>query len=544
MYRKWYDYYSPGVPTTISHSFQPQRDYFLHWAEVQPEKPYLIHGDRVVSYAETNIQARRLANALIQLGYQKQDRIAIIGPNIPEFVIAEQACFKLGAIIVPLNPYYTIHELKKKLTDSGTSIVIVTSASAGKIIDLMHEGQTDIKHIIVIESKHDYISLDQGEHIYNYKTIIENSTDTEPSIQISPDDICILIYTGGTTGISKGVPLSVFNVERMSWVTWYWYNVPLRPTKEHFRSLVALPLYHIYGFNSQVSLNLVDGGTLILVDSPKTDALLDAINRFRPNVFFAVPAMIHGLINHPDTTQSAVRNCLKGVNCGGSALAHETLQKWEELTGLSIVEGYGMTETNIITENPYGHTKQDTVGIPVPDTDVRIVDIKTGTKILGPGEVGELIAKGPQMMKAYWNNPEETANTVRNGWIYTGDIATMDEEGYVTILDRKKDLIICSGFNVFPREIDEILYRHPKIKDACTIGVPDPKRGETVKAFVVVKDGAVLTKEEVINFCREYLTPYKVPKLVEFIDDLPRTSVGKPMRTVLRKYHQQTHLPN
>ncbi|HEX3012160.1 MAG TPA: AMP-binding protein, partial [Syntrophomonadaceae bacterium] len=196
-------------------------------------------------------------------------------------------------------------------------------------------------------------------------------------------------------------------------------------------------------------------------------------------------------------------------------------------------------ETNIISENPYVHTKQGTVGIPVPDTDVHIVDIKTGTKILGPGEIGELIAKGPQMMKSYWHNPEETNNTVRNGWIYTGDIATMDENGYVTILDRKKDLIICSGFNVFPREIDEILYMHPKIKDACTIGVPDPKRGETVKAFVVVKDGAALTKEEVIEFCREYLTPYKVPKLVEFIDDLPRTSVGKPMRKALREYHEQ-----
>ncbi|HEX3010878.1 MAG TPA: AMP-binding protein, partial [Syntrophomonadaceae bacterium] len=385
MYRKWYDYYSPGVPTTISHPFKPQKDYFLHWAEVQPEKPYLIHGDRVVSYEETNTQARRLANALIQLGCRKQDRIAIIGPNIPEFVIAEQTCFKLGAIIVPLNPYYTIHELKAKLKDSGTSIVIVTSASAGKIIDIMREGQTNIRHIVVIEPENDGIAINPDEHIYNYKTLIENSADTEPSIEILPDDICILIYTGGTTGISKGVPLSVYNIERMSWVTWYWYKVPLRPTNETFRSLVALPLYHIYGFNSQVSLNLVDGGTLILIDSPKTDKLLEAINRFRPNVFFAVPAMIHDLINHPDTPQSAIRTCLKGVNCGGSALAHETLQEWEKLTGLSIVEGYGMTETNIISENPYGHTRQGTVGIPVPDTDVHIVDIKTGTKILGPG---------------------------------------------------------------------------------------------------------------------------------------------------------------
>jgi long-chain acyl-CoA synthetase len=295
-----------------------------------------------------------------------------------------------------------------------------------------------------------------------------------------------------------------------------------------------VPVYHIYGFNCNVNLNLIDDGTLILVDAPTTDNLLLNINKHKPNFFFAVPAMIIGLNNHPDTPSSEIKS-IQGMMCGSSPLAVDTINKLENLTGAKVCEGYGMSETsNIISVNAFGATKPGTVGFPLPDTDVRVVDLETGTIDVTPGEPGELICTGPQNMREYWNNPQETANTIRDGWLYTGDIVSMDEKGYITILDRKKDMCLCSGFNVFPREIDEVLYGHPKVFDTCSVGIPDPKRGETIKAFVILKPGETMTEQEVIDYCRQYLTPYKVPTAVAFIDELPRTNVGKPMRVILR----------
>jgi len=305
------------------------------------------------------------------------------------------------------------------------------------------------------------------------------------------------------------------------------------------RTLCAIPLNHIYGLNANFNIALYTAGTIVLVAQPTPDNLLDAIEKHRPNIFAAVPAMILGLNNHPRITEADITS-LKGIFCGSAPLPVETMKRFEELTGGRIFEGYGLSETvNILTCNPvFKMRKAGSCGIAWPDTDLVVVDVETGTQVMPRGEMGELIARGPQIFREYWNNPEETNLVLRDGWFYTGDIVTIDEDGFIFIVDRKKDMIICSGFNVYPRDVDEVLYAHPAILEACAVGVPDPKRGETVKAYVVLKEGQSLTAEEVIAHCRQSLAPYKVPTIVEFIDAIPRTSVGKADRKALRAMHQ------
>jgi len=296
-----------------------------------------------------------------------------------------------------------------------------------------------------------------------------------------------------------------------------------------------MPLYHIYGFNTNININKIAGGCSVLVTEPTIDNILAAVNRHEPNYYAAVPAMIFGLNQHPDTPKSRIRS-IKGMICGSAPLAVEAMKQFEDLSGARITEGYGMSETsNVLTCTPFGKRKVGSVGLPWPDVDIRIVDIDTGTKDLPHGEAGELIAQSPTIMSGYWQNPEETKIALRDGWLYTGDIATMDEEGYIFIVDRKKDMILSSGFNVYPREIDEVLYTMPQVLRACCIGIPDEKRGESVKAFIVLKPGEKLTEEQVIEYCRERLSAYKVPREVAFIDELPLTAVGKPMRNALKQ---------
>ena len=313
-----------------------------------------------------------------------------------------------------------------------------------------------------------------------------------------------------------------------------WVGMAVPP--EEFRALAAIPLNHIYGYNGNVNTCLYKGGTIILVAQPTPDNLLEAINKHEPNAWPAVPAMIIGLNNHPDIGKSKISS-IKGIFSGSAPLAVGTMERFEELSGGRIFEGAGMSETiNIYTVNPVRtKRKYASCGIIWPDTDLVVVDVETGTKVMGRGEEGELIGRGPQFIKEYWNNPDETSKTIRDGWLYTGDIVKIDEEGFVFILDRKKDMIIASGFNVYPRDIDEVLYKHRSVSEACTVGVPDEKRGETVKAFVVLREGESVSESDIIEHCKKELAPYKVPKIVEFVDAIPRTPVGKPDRKVLRK---------
>jgi long-chain acyl-CoA synthetase len=536
MDRPWHAFYDKDVPRTIAYPNVTLKELFNQNAEINPDRPYLIFKDITLPYRLCNSLARRLANGLLGLGIRKRDRVSLMMPNIPQYPLSLMACYKIGAIAVPTNPQFTPPELIRQFRDSGTETVVVMAPFAEKVIQILKEGDTPVRRIVVVHMPGGNISLEGAVGTVDYDTLVGGSEEHEPEIAVHPEDTAMLQYTGGTTGVPKGCVLSHANLVAMLEQTGMWFCVAC--PADQVRSLATIPLYHVYGMNCNINLALYCGGTIILVAQPTPDTILEAINRHEPTIWAAVPAMIHGMINHPEITGSKI-SAMKLVLCGGAPLAVEEMKRFEELSGALIWEGYGLSETsNILTANPPVLRKPGSVGVPLPDVDIRIVDPESGTREMPTNEPGEIIARGPQIMSGYWNNREETTKTLRDGWLYTGDIGYLDGDGYLYILDRKKDMLLCSGFNVYPREIDEVLYTNPKVLEACAIGVPDAKRGETVKAYVVVRPGVGMTYQEVIDYCHERLVPYKVPKIVEFIDQLPRTPFGKPDRKALRAMHE------
>lgn len=533
MERTWYAFYDQEVPKTITYPMPIPNELLNRNAKNHPEKPFLINKDEKLSYYECNSMARRLANGLLRLGVKKGDRVTLMMPNIPQYPLSLLACYKIGAIAVPTNPQFTVHELTGQFKDSGTETVVVMASFADKAIKIRDAGSTAVKRIIIVPGPGYSSALESVPVTFDYNFLLAESADHEPDIVVEPEDIAVLQYTGGTTGIPKGCVITHANMAVAAKQVGIWYGAGI-PSGQ-IRTLATIPLYHSYGRACNIDLALFSAGTIVLVAQPTTDNILEAINQHEPNIWAAVPAMIHGLINHPDTGKSKIRS-MKEILSGGSPLAVEILRKFEELSGAPVIEGFGLSEVPYgIAYNPVnGVHKPGSVGVPMPTVDIRIVDVETGTKDMPTGESGEMIFKTPQVMSGYWNNPEETANILKEGWLYTGDIGYMDEDGYIFIVDRKKDVLLCSGFNVYPREIDEVLYTNPKVFEACTIGVPDEKRGETVKAYVILKPGETITEQELIDYCRERLAPYKAPKILEFIDQLPRTSLGKPDREALR----------
>jgi len=480
-----------------------------------------------------------LAQGLLKLGVQKQDRITLMMPNMPQYPLTLLACYKIGAVAVPTNPQFTVYELTNQIKDSGSDTIVVAAPFAAKAVQIMNSGETGVKRIIVVPSPDS--SPQEEESLpgtLTFDELVAASEDREPDIQVKPEDIAVLQYTGGTTGIPKGCIITQANMALAAKQVGIWYGVGL-PSGQ-VRTLATIPLYHSYGRACNIDLSLYTAGTIVIVDHPATDNILAAINQYEPNIWAAVPTMIHGIVNHPDIGRSKIGR-LKAVLSGGSPLALELLRSFEEISGVPIVEGFGLSEVPYgIVYNPVkGVRKPGSIGVPMPSVDVRIVDVETGTIDMPTGEPGEMIFKTPQPAGGYWNNPEETAAILRDGWLYTGDIAYMDKDGYFFIVDRKKDVLLCSGFSVYPREIDEVLYTHPAVLEACTIGVPDEKRGETVKSCVIIKPEATITEQELIDYCRERLAPYKVPKIIEFIDDLPKTSLGKPDRKALRALDEE-----
>lgn len=531
---KWVGFYDKKEFADPVYPAIPLKDLFNKWAEEKPDKDYIIFNDTKLSYKMVNTLSRKLANALIGLGVKKGDRVAIMAPNIPQYIISLHACLKFGAIEVPANVLYTVPELTNQFKDSGTETVIVLAPFAEKAIKIMKDSSSPVKRVIAIQIPGSPVEVEKGDNIYDFNAIIGPASDAEPDVPVYPSDITKLQYTGGTTGVPKGCvhtnEMNMTQVVRTS--EWLSMAAPA----EEFRTLCAIPLNHIYGYNANVNICLYKGGTIILVAQPTPDNLLEAINKHEPNIWAAVPAMIIGLINHPDIGTSKIKS-IKGIFCGSAPLAVGTLEKFEELSGGRIVEGAGMSETiNIYTVNPV-RTKRKfgSCGIIWPDTDLVVVDVETGRKVMGRNEEGELIGRGPQFIREYWNNKEETEKAVIDGWLYTGDIVKIDEEGFLFILDRKKDMIIVNGLNVYPRDIDEVMFKHPKVVEVCTIGIPDEKQGESVKTFLVVKPGETLTADDVIAYCREQLAPYKVPRFVEFVEAVPRTAVGKADRKVLKE---------
>jgi len=530
--RFWLKSYDKGVPHDIEIPERPVRDFFKENVRRFPDKPYLIYNETTLSYALVNDLACRLANGLSKLGAKKGDSIAFIMPNIPEHVIAIQAGYKAGTFNVGLNPLYTVAELKHQINDCRATIVIVYSRLAQNALLLKEDSGCCLKKVVVVTPRGEAI-LPETDSVFDFNTLVENSSPGEPGVEILPDDIAMLQYTGGTTGLSKGCCLTNRNIMAMCRQHGTWIGKACPP--EEMRNLCVIPLFHVYGWNTNVNMTLLGGGTIILVRKPDPDLILYNINRHQPTIWSAIPRFISELIYHPGILESKIGS-IRVFFCGGAQLLKEDIQRIRELSGAAVMEGYGSSETtNILTINPVNRTKQGSVGLPLPNTVLKIVDVDTGRGEMPVGDSGEIVAKGPQVMEKYWNNPLETELAFTDdGYLYTGDIGYMDEDGFVFIVDRKKDLIIRSGTNVYPREIDEVLYQLDNIQEACTVGVSHEKTGETIKVFVVLKPETSLTVYQIREHCRKQLAAYKVPEFVEFVDEIPKTGIGKLDRKALR----------
>jgi long-chain acyl-CoA synthetase len=534
----WESHFDEGVPTTYDYSKQPLKWWYNKWAEKYPGKTYMVIGDIELPYQYCNDVSRRFANALLGLGIQKGDRIGTMCPNVPQYVLSINAFLKIGVVESPISPLYTVPEIKMQFNDSGAETVVVMAAFAEKAIALLRDPDSCVKRVIAFQIAGKPVELEKGENIYDFDELCNAASSEEPDIEVTGDDPVRLQYTGGTTGVPKGCVITNYMAHTMGWrgAVWVTQN-GLHIPFEELRVLAAVPLNHVYGWNFSININYYSGGSLVLVPQPTPDALLEAITKHKPNMTGIVPAMLIGMINHPDTKSGkADMSSFKTLFSGSAPCPNGVKVEFQNLTGAFVIEGYGMSEsTNCLSANTINFSKENSVGVPLQEIDIIMVDIETGTKVVPVGEPGELICRGPQNITEYWNKPEETAIAIRDGWLYTGDIAKIDEDGVIYILDRKKDTIIVSGFNVYPREIDELMYSHPKVKEACAVGLPDPKKGERIKLFVALKDGEAFTAEEVEAYLRQSLAPYKIPSEIEFVDELLRTQMGKADRKAIKE---------
>ncbi len=541
----WHKSYVPGVPASIEYERIALPDALRRSARLYPENAALIMMGNTITYSQLDEQVDRFASALAGLGIGKADRVALILPNIPQMVIATYALFRLGAVAVMNNPLYTDRELEHNLADSGSKAAICLDFFVPRVISL--KDKTRVETVIVCHIR-DFIPAPQSQiqkdhynlhmdiepqkGVCEFMDLLKSAPAAMSGESAGFDDLAALIYTGGTTGVSKAVMLSHANssIAVQQFKAWMF---DLKDGEE--RVLAVLPFFHVAGYTDIMNQCIYRGFTAVLVPWPDAGVIHTMIREYRPTVFGAVPTLYVGLMNHPEfakTDFSFIKGCLSGA----APMALETIKAWERVVGATIIELYGLTETTAICHfNPWGgKTKVGSVGVPVPDTDCRIVDIETGLADQPCNQPGEVLVKGPQVCSGYYGKPDETGLAIRDGWLSTGDIGYMDDDGYLFIVDRKKDIIIAGGYNIYPREIDEVLYEHPKIKDACSFGIPDTYRGETVKAVIVLKEGAVATEKEIQDYCREKLSAYKVPKMIEFRQQLPVSATGKILRRVLR----------
>ena len=519
-------------------------------AKAHPDKTCIHFEGRNLSYSEVDDISSRFASALVSLGLKKGDRVAVFMPNLPQLVMSFFAILKAGGVVVMCNPIYKERELEHQLGDSGAEI-IVACRTVAKGMDLFQSleacrGRLSLKHVIAT-SLTDYLPAVKKrlaglagikdvprENTLDFVKLVETSTPLANLTGVDPiEDVAVLQYTGGTTGVAKGAMLTHYNL-----VSNAVYGARLFPLSEKDVSLCVLPLFHIYGLTVTMNAPIAVGGTLVLLPSFHVDEVAKAIEKERVTTFSGAPAMYIAINSKPNAKDFHLHS-VKACMSGGSALPPAVRRKFMELTGGNLVEGYGLSETSPVTHvNPLvgGVVKDGSIGPPFCGTDAKIVDAENRYRTLGVGEVGELTVKGPQVMKGYWNQQAETDAVLEDRWFLTGDIAKMDEDGYFYIVDRKKDMINVGGFKVYPREVEDVLFEHPDIKEAGVVGISDEFSGEAVKAFVVLKDPSKsLAEQGVLDFCKSRLAKYKVPKKVEFVDELPKTLIGKVLRRKLRE---------
>jgi len=563
MEKPWLKHYDEGVPATIDYPRIPVDQLLTDTATRHPDHPATIFGaavgsrvmDAQLTYRQLDDAVNRFAAGLQGMGVKKGDRVAIMLPNCPQFIIAAYATWRVGGIVVCCNPLYVAREVEHLVNDSGTETFVVMSSLYDRVRSV--RADTGLKRVIVSNIKEYFPGLLKflftltKEKKEGHKVDISGDADTlwfqdvmrgapaRPTpVEIAPDEVATLIYTGGTTGGPKGAQLTHRNLVSNA-VT---LNVWGKSKAAEDVVIAVMPYFHTYGLTAGMNTPIFNALTIIQIPNPRDMVhVLKSIEQHRASFYPGVPTMFVGFNNFPDRDKYDLSSLRFAVSAA-APLAPEVQQRFEAITGGKMVEAYGLTETSpAATMDPIDHPRAHSIGIPLPDTDVKIVDIETGTRELPVDEIGEIIIKGPQVMKGYWNLPTETANALRvgpddqPGWFYSGDIGYMDQDGYFHIADRKKDMIIAGGYNIYPADVEAVLFEHPKVKEAAVIGVPHERRGETVKAFIVLKEGETAMEEEIISFCRERMAAYRAPRIVEFRTDLPKSILGKVLRRQLRE---------
>jgi long-chain acyl-CoA synthetase len=546
--KPWFKFWPQGVRKHIDFPEIPLQELLMKSAREFPEKTAILYFDKGMTYRELNNLSDKFAAALDGLGVKKGDKVAIFLPNIPQFVISYYGIVKTGAIVTAISPLYKEREVEHQLNDSEAETVVVLDALYPILERVL--AHTKTKRVIVTSLK-EYMpsataflgsllkkipshKVERAPNIFFYQELLGKYEAKPPKVDINPkEDLVALQYTGGTTGLSKGAMLTHMNLVSNALMSAEWLQG--KPTEETF--LTVLPLFHIYGMTTGMNVPIYMAGTMVMLPRFDLADSLKSIQEHRITVFCGAPTMYSMLLSHPDLRKYNLRT-IKFCLSGSAPLSPEVQKKWMETTGGVLIEGYGLTESSPITHaNPLDPTmktvKVGSIGLPFPDTDAKIMDMETGEKELGVGEDGELVVKGPQVMKGYWKMPEESALVLRDGWLYTGDIGKMDENGYFYITDRKKDLIKYKGYSVYPREIEDVIYEHPAVKICAVIGKPDPVASEIPKAFIVLKEGKTATADEIKEFVNSKVAPYKAIREVEFRTELPMTLVGKVLRRVL-----------
>ncbi len=553
MDRVWLKQYEPGVPATLSYPSVPVYHFLEENARRFPRNTALLLAGKQFSagftYRRIDALANRFANALIWLGVRPGDRVAIQLPNFPQFVVGFYGALKAGAVVVPVNPLYKMHDLETVLKNSGARVILTLPRFVPTLSEVL--AKTAIESIVATDV-YDLFPFPwkqlawlrmrkepRPRGVLKFAALLRGASSRPPGVPVRPDDLAVLQYTGGTTGIPKGAMLSHRNMvanfmQQRSWLT------DLKEGQERFLSVA--PFFHVYGLTVALNVPIGMASTVICVVMGLFDTRLVAemIDRHRPTIFPGLPAM-YVLLNHFKDIQKYNLRSVRVWASGSAPLPAEVQAEFERLAGAPVVEGYGLSEASPGTHaNPiYAKRKIGSIGLPLPDTDARIVDAETGGREMPVGEVGELAIRGPQVMQGYWHAPEETAGVLRDGWLHTGDLARMDEEGYFFIVDRKKDVVNVGGLKVFPREIEEVLHEHPKVKEAAVTGVPHRVRGELLLGQVVLKDGIAddpdKVRRELLDYLRQRLVPYKVPRRIEIVPELPKTATFKVLRREIRE---------
>ncbi len=523
MEKPWVERYDYWIQERYRENYGLVTD-ILDWAaKFSPDKVAIDYQGSETKYRDLWQQARSLATALRMNGVQKGDHVGIMLPNSPEFAVAFYAILYAGAVVVPFNPTYTSREIEWLVDYSRVSTIIVFAPLVEKLTEKAKSG---LKSLILVNPPG--MSGNGSEF---HALVRKGAEEPFSKVQMGEEEPAVIIYTGGTTGRPKGAILKHRTLYAGTFVFAMWFKglVDEVPVEER-RMLCLPPFFHIWGMGACLTTAMMQRMTLVIMPKYSKSGLLDYLDRHKITIFPAPPVVLNDLLKDPHVDEYRLNERILLIQFGSAPSSPELSKKMLDL-GISFIEGYGLTEAAVTHLQPvFGRKKPGSIGLPVPNVDVKIVDLETGTKEVPVGEPGELCVSGPQVTDAYWNAPDETELAIRDGWLYTGDIVRMDEDGYFYVIDRKKDMIIHKGFNVYPQEVDNVIMAHPKVLESCTVGIPDERVGERVKSYVVPLPGRSLTVEEVLEHCRKFLAPYKVPEIVEFRSALPKSAMGKILR--------------